>query len=337
MTPLEHLINTAFYEKVRTTIVSTVTNTEKGPMILPQFNLEKGVIYNIPEASLDFIKAKANPYANRIEPTISNLFNVHTINTSNMELAQILKICINLLTDTNVYGIIYFPDKEPPINIGHFMSPLIRHTNQLPNSHTSKLAIYSYKVQISNRDLDSEAIKNEISLIATIETALLNTYPHKIKKDSGVTLEGLMHEVWKVDKPKSRALYARLTYASTTVLPATETNTHALVPLYFLTKGIICPFYGVSYIKFINNDVIGGDITSCISANISDNGSVCVGSMSRLEYDSYRSLNYSNIDSAFRSSSIPNNYPSIAEAHKQYTILKLKGVIDELAKEQIPF
>lgn len=324
MTLLELAINNGYYTKVEEVVKTTITNTTETIETYPHRN-SKGVMYNLPQTSIDKLVdlSTSGGTASYTEiHKLSKLFKVHTIKIEGMNRVSQISLFIKLLSSQSVYGLIAFDIHNAPVNVGNFISIT---SKALFEEKLVTLAVYSYVEE--EVLVPTEYVTKEVKLLATIDSLINSTaYNHRDKKASEFNLNSHSGH-WNIE---AGTLSASIDSTASIILPSTEEREYTLIPHLFLSKGIIVPYYGFSYMWTTPAGRYGDYLTSMLTPNISkSSGSICVGSNPRDEYDSYRSLNYANLDSPYFKDVFPNSYKHVAEANKQFTIIKLKGVLDE--------
>lgn len=271
-------------------------------------NTEEGSIFNIKEAALDTIPARSiDCFSDKID--IASMFDIYEIPMTNSLTAY--KTIMNLVDVPEVYGVLAV---SPTIKFNplHFLSPKM--------SSITKLVVYTAK---EPQGIDQTILAEELTHIATVDTVLnQHNYLHRELESESFKISGNGNTDTWTSFPN---IYTSET--SSVILPAGETAEHCIVPHFFVSRGIIAPFYGFSRVNITKKE--GKSLSTMRSANISYNGSVCIGSLPSNKYDSYRCLNYSNLDSPYRTDIMPEAYMSIAEAHKQYAKIKIQGILNE--------
>jgi hypothetical protein len=271
-------------------------------------NTKEGSIFNIKEAALDTIPTRSvDCFSDKI--SIANMFDIYEIPMTNILTAY--KTIMNLIDVPEVYGVLAV---SPTIKFNplHFLSPMM--------SSITKLVVYTAK---EPQVIDQTILAEELTHIATVDTVLnQHNYLHKELVSESFRISGNGNTDTWASFPN---IYTSET--SSVILPAGETAEHCIVPHFFVSKGIIAPFYGFSRVNITKKK--GKSLSTMRSANISINDSVCIGSLPSNKYDSYRCLNYSNLDSPYRTDIMPKAYMSIAEAHKQYAKIKIQGILNE--------
>lgn len=277
---------------------------------------EDGTLYCLPETVYEQLKSKRTAYeSDRREYTLSALFNIKVIK---------FPIAINVATmltaiakDKTVYGVLGYGENPIPVNLLHPLTP----RNQLTEPY-SKLVIYTYN---DYNCIEMEHVNEELELIAYMEAAVQSAYQYKDRRAGQVKI-GLYQKNPEFCKDPT---FAQITSQARAVLPATETAEHGLIPHFLVTRGIYYPYYGASLYKMGIHGRQGYDLTAMVSANISASTSICIGTLPPSEYNSYRCLNCSNLDSPYRKNIMPKAYASIAEANKQFMLTILKGLTNE--------
>ena len=282
-------------------------------------NTEDGTIFNIKEVAYQSIASSyTSRSSHREERAMSKLFDINTITLPRP--MQVTSMIPKLLEDPKVYGVLGFTKDNQCINLGHFLTP--KPNLLLP---ISRVVVYSY---VNYSDFTSSMYyKEELAQIAKIYTATLSHSYYHIYTVGGITnIKDNKFYFHKWDTIPS----CNITSAKSTILPASESSEHGIIPLFFVGKGIVYPYYGVSGFIFTSTSKKGYDLTSFVSANItSRDGSICTGSLPNTEYESYRGLNYSNLDSPYRRDIMPTYYQEIAQAYKDFMIELYKGLNNE--------
>lgn len=326
MTIFEKLVNRSILKMAESEIRNAII-TENAEIETKAPYTKEGVLFNIKENGIQLIldALSKTPSPSLGSLNIHNTFKIHTVPLpQNMKQDDKLKLYIKLMNSTYVYGIIGFDNTNTPWNI----SNPITHGNPLfKQAKITKLAIYSYNHEQS---VKPETVSSYIKYFATIDS-VINTYSYlrKEKKSETVGVESLAPSYWDLQNSYRTVGVGIITYKNNVLLPSTESGEYTLIPHLFVAKGVIAPYYGFSYMVSTPTYKKGYALSRMFSANISQKSfKVCVGSNPPNMYDSYRTLNYSNLDSAYQQNIFPDNYASIAEASKQYTILKIKGVLN---------
>lgn len=279
---------------------------------------EDGTLYCLPEKVYNKLKTKAtNIESKRTEYTLLELFDIEVIKfPMAINVIKLLKIIAN---DKSVYGVLGYGKNSIPVNLLHPLTP----RNQLTELY-SKLVIYTYK-EIKDISADTKLIEAELELIAYMEAAVQASYQYKAKKAPKVYVNLYNRHPEFFSNP----VFARVTSDACAVLPATETAEHGLIPHFFVTRGIYYPYYGASLYKMGNYVRQGYDLTAMVSANIHTKSNICVGTLPQSDYNSYRCLNCSNLDSPYRKNIMPTYYTAVVEAYKQFMLTILKGLTNE--------
>jgi hypothetical protein len=268
----------------------------------------EGSIFNIKESALEAIPARSIAcFFAKIN--IASMFDIYEIPMTNIFTAY--RTILNLVDVPEVYGVLAV---SPTIKFNplHFLSPTM--------SSITKLVVYTAK---EPQVIDQTILAEELTHIATVDTVLSqHNYLHRELTLGSFKISGN-------DNSNTWASFPNIYTSDTSsvILPAGETAEHCIVPHFFVSRGIIAPFYGFSRVNITKKE--GESLSAMRSANISTNGSVCIGSLPSTKYDSYRCLNYSNLDSPYRADIMPKAYMSIAEAHKQYAKIKIQGILNE--------
>lgn len=285
----------------------SLEHSKTEPITLSQHTSE-GSIFNIKESALEVIPTRSvDCFSDRIN--IANMFDIYEIPMTNSLTAY--KTIMNLIDVPEVYGILAI-SPTAKINPLHFLAPRI--------SSITKLVVYTTK---QPQDIGQSILAKELEQIATVDTMVTqHSYLHKEMASDAFEVRGNGNEDTWASFPN-----ISITETTATILPPSETNEHCIVPHFFVSKGIIAPFYGFSSVNLTKRK--GTALSAMRSANISSRGSVCIGSLPSDKYDSYRCLNYSNLDSPYRIDIMPEAYMSIAEAHKQYAKIKIQGILNE--------
>ena len=308
------LYNSIIESNITDIIQSTLKDLKNEEVTSSAATTNEGTIHNITCSNLKLLQNNV-PSTKYNTQKYSELFNISTVQLPK-NLSPIA-MTIKLLEDASVYGIIGFTSNNAPVNMLHFMTP----TEQL-ESNIVKLCVYTYKEAPEYSDI----VDRELLQISRIETALQYGYQHKERNGSKIT-------IYRVNGNPPHTYRAVPNFDVSTgtslILPEGEPKESSLVPMQFLTRGIIYPYYGVVGIQTSSEGRQGYDLTSMVSANISSSHSVCTGALPREKYDSYRSLNYCNLDSPYRTDVFPDNYVDVVHTHKQYMIIKLKGLLNE--------
>lgn len=330
MNLLEQLINEAHYTKVAN-LVRENTDITEGSVTVYKPVTSEGVIYNIPRYVYDsVISPKQYVNCDYAAIDIPKMFKLHTFTKHISNIKELALIASSILKNEEIYGVLCKVDNTL-INLGHFMSPIFNYTDDFDKDVT--FLIYSYK----NKDnLDTSVIGKELSLISAIEVALSSSYHYKVTKSSAVEVYPF-DTSWTISHVCHKSMLTTIHTTNRVILPASEKECHSLIPLFFVAKGTFAPYYGVAHIWTTSGGMQGKSVTIMETGNISKNGLVCVGDLSRTNYDSYRSLNYVNQNNAYYSGVLPKDWQSVAEAHKQYALIKLKGIIDDNTETVSPF
>lgn len=325
MTIFEKLVNRSILKRAVSEIHDNII-TNDNEVITKKSCTDEGVLFNIKGKGIQVIESVLEdmPATTFSDLVIHNTFKIHTVPLPHMEQTDKLKLYIKLMESTDIYGVIGFDSKDTPWNI----SNPITHLNPLFNqANITKLAIYSYD---HKQNPQEQPIASYIKYFATVDT-VINTYgyPRKEKKSESVKVAQVGYDYWSLQNYTDIVGIYINTYENKVILPSTESEEYTIIPHLFVAKGIIAPYYGFSYIVSTPTSKKGYPLSSMHSANIHPNSNrICVGSLPLNLYDSYRTLNYSNLDSAYNRVIFPNNYAEIAEASKQYTMLKIKGVLN---------
>lgn len=325
MTIFEKLVNRAIIKRADSEIRDACI-IEDNEVITKKSCTNDGVLFNIKEKGIQVIKGvlESMPATTFNNLVIPDTFKIHTVSLSNMKQTDKLKLYTKLMESTDIYGVIGFDSKNTTWNISNpitYINPLFNQAN------ITKLAIYSYE---HKQNPQEQTISNYIKYFATVDT-VINTYGYlrKEKKSDSVKVAQAGCDYWNLQYYEDTVRIYINTYENKVVLPSTESEEYTLIPHLFVAKGVIAPYYGFSYMVSTPASKKGYPLSSMHSANIHpNNNSICVGSNPPNLYDSYRTLNYSNLDSAYIREIFPYNYAEIAEASKQYTILKIKGVLN---------
>lgn len=290
------------------------------PIIMPTTTIE-GTMFCLPETIWKTLKAKGYSIAKDIQKDdIQKLFNIRSVSFPIP--VVVTSMLIQLAERSDVYGVIGYTDVNIPVNLFHPLTPAEHLTYKY-----KKIVVYTY---VEDQTIDPDLVNKELSLLSYIVAALSSAYEYK-------QLKAPTAKISLQKRPLSFALpslTAVITSEARAVLPASETSEHGLIPHYFMTRGIYYPFYGVSLYKMVGTGRKGADLTPMISANISGIGDICIGNLPKTEYDSYRCLNCSNLDSPYRREILPNTYASIAEAHKQMALSIIKGLDNDNNRQE---
>jgi len=277
------------------------------------FTTNEGTIYCIPKAVMDTVKSKRyiTDYDYFVRTDIhSQLFKINLVKFPTP--AIVTSMLETLASSSAIYGVLgYQENSDTPVNLLNPLTP----SSQLTVPYKT-LAVYSYA---STEETDQEVITKELTLLTYIIIAISQAYHYKYKPSGSIELS------FNTTATKSVEIKTN----NVTILPATETEENGLVPHYFLTRGIYYPFYGVSAYHMTERGRRGTFITNMLSANISNSESICIGQLPASDYNSFRSLNCSNIDSPYTTSVLPHCYASIAEANKQLMLTILKGLSND--------
>lgn len=310
----------SLYESI---LISQEVNTlldmapkQDGEKVIVPYTNSTGTIYPIPSTITDKLIEKSYTTSHDSSDNLQHMFNIHTMQFPSP--SRILAVVPKLLADTRVYGILGFNKNNEPTNLLHFLTPV----EQL-NQEFTKLVIYTYK-----NFSPSEPSTKELENIARIYAAVTSSkYQRRTIQQGATTVRNSTNKtnIWN-------QLYSSYVEANeAAILPEGETQETAIIPLFFLSRGIVYPNYGVTSFKTTEGYRKATDLTPCISANTSatNNANICTGSLPSNEFNSYRSLNYSNLDSPYRRDVIPDNLPAIVGAHKEFMKEIYKGLNNE--------
>lgn len=330
--PLSEKVRQAEYETYKailkkefTTILNTVDKFQEGNVL---YMIDTGM------TSYNNLLTKYNKLTSTLLfSDIAPLFKEVTTKVISIKANADIRTCLKTINQyrkkagLNFYGALLRSTSKKSIIINPF-HPLT--AIALSNSHnrTDKynILIYFYPNR-SKMDQKFNSKTADISVMNENLNDILRTYQSDLSK------EQIVEDVTNNEHNNDRF---DVKYRIKTDKNNVDGADYYIVAHQLVTKGIISPYYGTSFIKKSNNSTYGKHLAPFRSANIGAGDatkwtSVCTGSQPK-NFEGFKSLTHSNLSSPFSTTNIMNGALIYADLciNKAYTIYQKIGLIDNI-------
>lgn len=263
---------------------------------------------------------------------VDPIFKEVTTKIINIKAGATIENCLKVIAPyrkkagLNFYGALLrsTSKKSTIINPFHPLTALAL-SNPHNRGETYNILIYFYPKR-SKLDIKYKSRTANIEAMNTNINDILRTYQSNIRKEQMVE---------KVEQQEHNKDTFNIIYRTKTDANSVDGADYYIVSHQLMTKGIIGPYYGTSFIKKAGNGTFGKHLTPFRSANISvsDNittwTSVCTGSQPK-NFEGFKSLTHSNLSSPYHTGNIMNGALIYADLciNKSYDIYHKIGLID---------